>query len=78
MLKKLSLALAFLGHPSVIMLDEPLITIDTKATEAMYELIKHYQQQTTFLLFSHQDFDVNALNIKHTYLVDHQTITQEN
>ncbi len=33
MVKKVSLTLAFIGKPKLILLDEPLITIDTKAVE---------------------------------------------
>lgn len=78
MLKKLSLALAFLGTPKVIMLDEPLITIDDQAVETMYALIKSYHEQgVTFLLSSHQHFDFNTLPVHHTLIVNDQTITPE-
>lgn len=40
MVKKVSLLLAFLGDPSLIILDEPLITIDREAREVLFELIK--------------------------------------
>ncbi len=77
MLKKLSLVLAFLGSPSVIMLDEPLITIDDQAVGMMYDTIRHYHQQgVTFLLSSHQDFDFSALPLHTTFLVHQQTISQ--
>ncbi len=39
MLKKLSLVLAFLGKPKLILLDEPLITIDTESLKVLYEWI---------------------------------------
>jgi ABC-2 type transport system ATP-binding protein len=77
MLKKLSLALAFLGNPSVIILDEPLITIDDAAVAKVYELIGQYHAEgVTFLLSSHQDFRLESLPIKATYLVANGTITQ--
>lgn len=78
MLKKLSLVLAFLGNPSIIMLDEPLVTIDTQAVANMYAIIKEYQQKgVTFLLSSHQDFKFDELSIKQTYLVKDKTINIE-
>jgi len=78
MLKKISLLSAFLGKPSLIMLDEPLITIDDRSVKIVYELVKEYaeQQGVSFLLSSHQDFRFEQLAIKNMYLVQNQTITQ--
>lgn len=78
MLKKISLLSAFLGKPSLIMLDEPLITIDDRSVQIVYELVKEYaeQQGVSFLLSSHQDFRFEKLAIKNMYLVQNQTITQ--
>jgi ABC-2 type transport system ATP-binding protein len=77
MLKKLSLVLAFIGNPKIIMLDEPLVTIDTQAVANMYQLIKEYRNQgVTFLLSSHQDFKFDELTIDKTYLVQNQTIIE--
>ncbi len=70
MLKKLSIALAFLGKPNVIILDEPLITIDDATVTKVYELIAaHHAQGTTFLLSSHQDFRIEALPITSVFEV---------
>ncbi len=59
MLKKLSLVLAFLGKPKLILLDEPLNTIDTESLEVLYRWIKekHEKEKISFLLSSHQPFD---------------------
>ncbi len=78
MLKKISLLSAFLGKPSLIMLDEPLITIDDRSVQIVYELVKEYseQQGTSFLLSSHQDFRFEKLTIRNMYLVQNQTIIQ--
>ena len=79
MLKKLSLALAFLGQPQVIILDEPLVTIDDATVTKVYELIRDYHAKgVTFLLSSHQDFRFDALPITSSYLVDSQTIRVNN
>ncbi len=56
MTKKLSLLLAFIGQPSLILLDEPLITLDKESTDRMIELITDYQRlyNTSFVFSSHQ------------------------
>ena len=65
MQKKLSLTLAFLGQPKIILLDEPLITIDDISTDVIYDLVKEYheRQQVTFLISTHQAVDNMKLDI---------------
>ena len=43
MLKKLSLVLAFMGRPTLILLDEPFITLDAAAVHTLQELIEEGQ-----------------------------------
>ena len=59
MLKKLSLVLAFLGQPKLILLDEPLNTIDVESLEVLYRWInaKYQNEKVSFLLSSHQPLD---------------------
>lgn len=59
MLKKLSLVLAFLGQPKLILLDEPLNTIDVESLEILYRWIneKYRNEKISFLLSSHQPLD---------------------
>ncbi|TCD26728.1 ATP-binding cassette domain-containing protein [Pedobacter psychrodurus] len=59
MLKKLSLVLAFLGQPKLILLDEPLNTIDVESLEILYRWIdeKYQNEKVSFLLSSHQQLD---------------------
>jgi ABC-2 type transport system ATP-binding protein len=77
MLKKTSLALAFLGNPKVIILDEPLITIDDATVQHVYELVRDYHAKgVTFLLSSHQDFRFNALPIRQLFEVKDKKITE--
>lgn len=77
MLKKTSLALAFLGKPNVIILDEPLITIDDATVQRVYELVRDYHAKgVAFLLSSHQDFRFNALPIKQLFEVKDKKITE--
>lgn len=63
MTKKLSLLLAFLGDPCLIVLDEPLITLDTSSLAAVSSLIgeKCMDSEVLFLLSSHQEADMQML-----------------
>lgn len=55
MLKKAALALAFMGNPKIICLDEPFTTIDRPSLRNFIELAAKYRRQygTAFLISSH-------------------------
>lgn len=75
MVKKVSLALAFLGVPRVIILDEPLITIDQEARTALFGLIRRYHAEgVTFLLSSHQPFEHNELLLTARFALMNKTL----
>jgi ABC-2 type transport system ATP-binding protein len=75
MVKKVSLLLAFLGNPSVIILDEPLITIDREARGVLFELIKEYHRNgVTFLLSSHQLFEQEGLHVSKSFRLKDKTL----
>jgi ABC-2 type transport system ATP-binding protein len=75
MVKKVSLALAFLGNPSLIILDEPLITIDKEARSALFEIVKTYHADgVTFLLSSHQTFQQEGLSVTGSYALRNKTL----
>lgn len=75
MVKKVSLALAFLGQPRVVILDEPLITIDQEARAALFGLINRYHREgTTFLLSSHQPFAPTDLPLTARYTLTNRTL----
>lgn len=75
MVKKVSLALSFLGNSSLIILDEPLITIDKEARAALFELIKTYHASgVTFMLSSHQAFQQEGLTVTGSYALKHKTL----
>ena len=63
MLKKLSLLLAFTGNPELVLLDEPLITMDSESLQTLYNWIAEYQikRGTSFLLSSHQALEDSFL-----------------
>jgi len=58
MIKKLSLLLAFIGRPSLVLLDEPLATLDEGSIHIMPDLISAYHKEfkTCFIFSSHQPF----------------------
>ncbi|SFD88086.1 ABC-2 type transport system ATP-binding protein [Chitinophaga sp. CF118] len=75
MLKKLSLVLAFIGNPSLILLDEPLITMDSASLLVLYKWIKDsHAAGTSFLLSSHQVPEEGSLATTGTLLVAAQTL----
>ena len=76
MLKKLSLVLAFLGNPKLILLDEPLITIDTVALKILYSWISEQTREhgVSFMLSSHQPLDADELPIGRELMVENQTL----
>jgi ABC-2 type transport system ATP-binding protein len=76
MLKKLSLVLAFLGTPRLILLDEPAITLDVQALDVLMHWITDLRtrQETTFFISSHQSLAMDAL-LPQLLLVEHHTVT---
>lgn len=76
MMKKLSLLLSFLGKPKLILLDEPLITIDTASLAILNTWIRerHEKEGTSFLLSSHQILENGSLPISGELLVEDQTL----
>ena len=77
MLKKLSLVLAFLGQPELILLDEPLITIDSDALKTLYGWIKKQYQEygLSFMLTSHQELNIVGLPLAETLTIQSKTLT---
>ncbi len=54
--QRLLLALALIGHPSVLLFDEPTAGVDEPGEEGFYELFRNLQRQEklTLLLISHE------------------------
>ncbi|OEK05714.1 ABC transporter ATP-binding protein [Roseivirga misakiensis] len=76
MLKKVSLAIAFLGQPDWIILDEPLITLDKEAQDLIAELISNNSQAgTSFIFATHQDFENTKIKANHSYEVNNKTVS---
>jgi ABC-2 type transport system ATP-binding protein len=77
MTKKLSLLLAFLGQPALILLDEPFTTLDESGRTVLSEFIAEYRRipGTSFLLSSHQDIGPGLLPAARLLIVDKQSIS---
>jgi ABC-2 type transport system ATP-binding protein len=77
MLKKLSLLLAFTGAPSLILLDEPLITLDQDAIPVLYEWVRrfHIQHGVSFFITSHQLIVDGALPVTAALAIENKKIT---
>jgi ABC-2 type transport system ATP-binding protein len=76
MLKKVSLALAFLGAPELIILDEPLITLDDTARKTLLHLIEERitREGAIFLISSHQVVEQDLLPLKATYTIENKNL----
>ena len=77
MKKKLALLLAFLGSPSLILLDEPLNTLDQVSQEALKRLILLYREKgSSIILATHQDISELDLPIELFFRIHDQKLLQ--
>lgn len=76
MVKRLSLLLAFIGEPALILLDEPLATLDAEAALLLPDLINEYHQDhgVGFIFSSHHSFETESLSINKKLVIAGQTI----
>ncbi len=76
MTKRLSLAIAFLGTPQVIILDEPLITLDAGIRDTLTTLMKNMlpEKRVVFLLSSHEHLTDSYLPIANSLVIDNHTL----
>lgn len=84
MKQKLGIAIAFLNHPQLIILDEPMNGLDVEATIGVRQLIHQYAAQgTAFLISSHilselQRVMTQVILINHGQLIVNQPLDQFN
>jgi ABC-2 type transport system ATP-binding protein len=80
MLKKVSLALSFLGDAKVTVLDEPFITLDAGAQKTLVELISILaeREEKTFLISSHQLIESMGMKINRTLNIQDKKLLPEN
>jgi len=78
MLKKLSLVLAFIGKPTLVLLDEPLIALDVAAVEVLQAAIRQYNQSgVSFIITSHQLFNNELISCTTNLLLHEKSLVQE-
>ena len=70
MIKRLGIAQAFLGHPEVILLDEPTAGLDPANARQIRDLIKALQEKTTIMVSSHNLAEIQEL-CDHVAIMDH-------
>lgn len=76
MIKKVSLTLAFIGQPKIILLDEPLITLDTNAIDTICKIIKDkYKEGVSFIITSHQPLQSDQSFFTGRLVAANKTIT---
>jgi ABC-2 type transport system ATP-binding protein len=76
MLKKLSLAIAFLGASQLIILDEPLITLDEQSRKILFQLIRGRlaDEKTIIIVSSHQELDEPSLPAVRRLQISNKTL----
>ena len=70
MLKRLGIAQAFLGHPEVILLDEPTAGLDPANAHQIRDLIKKLQEHATIMVSSHNLAEIQEL-CEYVAILDH-------
>jgi len=70
MVKRLGIAQAFLGHPEVILLDEPTAGLDPASARQIRDLIKQLKQRATIVVSSHNLAEIQEL-CDHVAILDH-------
>ncbi|QJD80443.1 ABC transporter ATP-binding protein [Spirosoma rhododendri] len=75
MLKKLSLLLAWLGQPTLVLLDEPLTTLDVETAGRLFDFTRErVNQGVSVWLTSHQDITLTGLPLTASWQVSAGTI----
>ncbi len=79
MLKRLSISQTFIGSPELILLDEPTAGLDPESAKKIRDLIRHKQQEITFVISSHnlediEDLCQEILILKSGQLTHHENI----
>lgn len=75
MAKKLGLTLALLGNPEVLILDEPLITLDHQTREVLYSILrKKLEEGILLIISSHHSITANDLQVQQTFLITGKTL----
>lgn len=73
MLKKLSLLLAFIGNPKLILLDEPFTTLDAASQAALQQLIRQ-KNKVSFILTSHHDISITEIPFDQVFAINNKKL----
>jgi ABC-2 type transport system ATP-binding protein len=75
MLKKVSLAMAFMGKPEWILLDEPFTTLDAATQTSLCRLISRKRTEgISFILTSHHDVDIADIRFDGAFLLQNKSL----
>ncbi len=72
MRRRLSVAIASIGNPKVIFMDEPTTGMDVVSKREVWELILKLKQERSFILTTHQMEEADILSDKIAIIVDGQ------
>ncbi len=75
MLKKISLIAAMIGSPKLLLLDEPLTTIDSDSQSILLEYLSTLN--LSILIASHHALPVSKLQVNHHFIVENKTIQKK-
>lgn len=76
MRRRLAIAQAFLGHPQLILLDEPLNGLDPREVANIRDLIRRKQPSTTIVVSSHLLTEIEAV-CDHVVIIERGTSVRQ-
>jgi ABC-2 type transport system ATP-binding protein len=81
MLKRISIAQAFLGAPELVLLDEPTAGLDPATASEMKNLIRSLDKERTFVVSSHNLQDIEELCgtvviLDHGKIIEHRKVSE--
>jgi ABC-type multidrug transport system ATPase subunit len=77
MSKRLGIAQAFLGHPEVILLDEPTAGLDPANAKAIRDLVRQLKATATLIISSHNLAEIQEM-CSHVAILDHGRLVECN
>ncbi|XP_058056343.1 glucosylceramide transporter ABCA12 [Anopheles bellator] len=75
--RRLCIAIAFLGSPNLVVLDEPCSSVDTKARKYIWELIQTLRRDRAVILATHHLDEAECLSDKIVVLEDGKAILEQ-
>ncbi|XP_058118442.1 glucosylceramide transporter ABCA12 [Anopheles ziemanni] len=75
--RRLCIAIAFLGSPNLVILDEPCSSVDTKARKNIWELIQTLRKDRAVILATHHLDEAECLSDKIVMLEDGKAIMEQ-